>query len=147
KKDFNTNTNEVVTSDVNGFDAYRTYSANASMGTTIYGMFNFGKDKKVQVIRHVLRPTVSYTYTPSFEKYYDTYASDASGTMQKYSRFDQGIFGAPNLTNYNIMGMSLNNVFEAKVRDKDKTKTEPKKVMLLNNLNLSTSYNFTADSL
>jgi hypothetical protein len=34
-------------------------------------------------IRHVMRPSVSYGYTPSFEKYYDTYASDASGTIHK----------------------------------------------------------------
>ncbi len=43
--------------------------------------------------------------------------------------------------------MSLSNTFEAKVRDKDQTKNEPKKVMLLNNLNFSTSYNIAADSL
>jgi hypothetical protein len=40
-----------------------------------------------------MRPSVSYGYTPSFEKYYDTYASDASGTITKqYSRFENGIF-------------------------------------------------------
>jgi hypothetical protein len=39
-----------------------------------------------------MRPSVSYGYTPSFEKYYDTYASDASGTFTKqYSRFENGI--------------------------------------------------------
>ena len=48
-----------------------------------------------------MRPSVSYGYTPSFEKYYDTYASDASGTMDKqYSRFERGIFGAPGLTQF-----------------------------------------------
>jgi hypothetical protein len=39
-----------------------------------------------------MRPSVSYGYTPSFEKYYDTYASDASGTTKQYSRFENGIF-------------------------------------------------------
>jgi hypothetical protein len=34
-----------------------------SLGTTIYGTFNFGNDKKIKSIRHVMRPSVSYGYT------------------------------------------------------------------------------------
>ncbi len=80
------------TKDVNGFDAYRTYNFNASIGTTIYGTFNFGEDKKIQAIRHVMRPGVSYGYTPSFERYFDTYALDATGTTYAdYTRFENGI--------------------------------------------------------
>lgn len=138
---------KVVDKVVNGFDAYRTYSFSSSLGTTIYGTFNFGEDKKIKSIRHVMRPSVTYGYTPSFEKYYDTYASDASGTMREYSRFEGGIFGAPGNSNSNIVGFDLSNTFEAKVTDKDSTKTEPKKIMLLNNLNFSTSYNFNADGI
>jgi lipopolysaccharide assembly outer membrane protein LptD (OstA) len=146
-KFFDTNQNKVVDNTVNGFDAYRTYSFSSSLGTTIYGTFNFGADKKIKSIRHVMRPSLSYGYTPSFEKYYDTYASDASGTMNKqYSRFENGIFGAPGLMNSSSVGFDLSNTFEAKVTDRDSTKTEPKKVMLLNNLNFSTSYNFNADN-
>ncbi|SHL93126.1 LPS assembly outer membrane protein LptD (organic solvent tolerance protein OstA) [Flavobacterium flevense] len=146
RKAYDENQSAVVNTTVNGFDAYRTYNFSASLGTTIYGTFNFGENKKIQAIRHVMRPSVSYAYTPSFEKYYDTYASDASGNMDnKYTRFEGGIFGAPGLTNSNTMGISISNTFEAKVTDKDSTKTEPKKVMLLNNLNLSTSYNLDAD--
>ncbi|WPR70807.1 putative LPS assembly protein LptD [Flavobacterium sp. NG2] len=130
----------------NGFDAYRTYNFSSSLGTTIYGTFNFGEDKKIKSIRHVMRPSLSYSYTPSFEKYYDTYATDASGTMTKqYSRFENSIYGAPGLTNSSNLGISISNTFEAKVTDRDSTKTEPKKIMLLNNFNLSTSYNLNAD--
>lgn len=134
---------------VNGFDAFRTYNFGSSLGTTIYGTFNLGEDKRVQAIRHVMRPTVSYSYTPSFEQYYDTYASDGSGEMalREYTRFEGGIFGAPGRSYANNVGFSLSNTFEAKVRERDSTKTEPRKVMLLNNLNFSTSYNMAADSL
>ena len=45
------------------------------------------------------------------------------------------------------MGISIGNTFEAKIKDKDSTATEPKKISLLNNLNISTSHNFAADSL
>ena len=93
-----------------------------------------------------MRPSVSYGYTPSFERYYDTYATDASGTMMKqYTRFENGVYGAPGLNNSNNLGFDLSNTFEAKVTDKDSTKVEPKKVMLLNNFNLQTSYNLNAD--
>jgi lipopolysaccharide assembly outer membrane protein LptD (OstA) len=145
-RNYDTDQSTVVDKTVNGFDAFRTYSFSSSVGTTIYGTFNFGEDKKIQSIRHVMRPSVSYSYTPSFEKYYDTYASDASGTITKqYTRFEGGVFGAPGLNNSKILGFDLSNTFEAKVKDKDSTKVEPKKMMLLNNLNLSTSYNLDAD--
>ncbi|WP_144892196.1 putative LPS assembly protein LptD [Flavobacterium tiangeerense] len=144
-KSFDIEQNRVVDRTVNGFDAFRTYSFSSSVGTTIYGTFNFGENKKIKSIRHVMRPSISYGYTPSFEKYYDTYAADGSGKMQKYTRFENGIYGAPGLNNSNILGFNLSNTLEAKVTDKDSTKVESKKIMLLNNLNFSTSYNMNAD--
>lgn len=148
KKYYDSQENRVIDERVNGFDAFRTYNFSANLGTTLYGTFNFGDDKKIQAIRHVVRPSVSYTYTPSFEQYYDSYAIDANGTtMEEYTRFQSGIFGSPGQQMSNMMSFSLGNSFEAKVRDDDSPDGEPKKVMLLNNLNLSTSYNMTADSL
>ncbi len=146
KRSYDASQSKVVDQIVNGFDAFRTYSFSSSVGTTIYGTFNFGEDKSIQSIRHVMRPSISYSYTPSFAKYYDTYATDASGTMTKqYTRFEGGVFSPPQLSNSNTLGFDLSNTFEAKVADKDTTKTEAKKIMLLNNLNLSTSYNLDAD--
>jgi lipopolysaccharide assembly outer membrane protein LptD (OstA) len=146
QRSYDKDLSKVVDETVNGFDAYRTYNFSSSLGTTIYGTFNFGENKKIKSIRHVMRPSVSYGYTPSFEKYYNTYATDASGTMTKeYTRFEGGIFGAPGNSNSNILGFDLGNTFEAKVTDKDSTKVEAKKIMLLNNLNLSTSYDVNAD--
>ena len=144
---FDSDLNNVVTDNINGFDAFRTYNFSSSIGTTIYGTFNFGEDKKIQGIRHVMRPSISHSYTPSFEKYFDTYALDASGRMAEFTRFEGGIFGSPGNNYSNNLGFNLSNTFEAKVTDKDSTKVEPKKVMLLNQLNFSTSYNMSADSL
>jgi len=145
-KSFDVDQSKVVDNIVKGFDAFRTYSFSSSIGTTIYGTFNFGENKKIKSIRHVMRPSASYGYTPSFEKYYDTYATDASGKMTKdYTRFEGGIFAPPGKTNSNSLGFDLSNTFEAKVTDKDSTKTEAKKIMLINNLNLSTSYDLNAD--
>jgi lipopolysaccharide assembly outer membrane protein LptD (OstA) len=146
QRGYDVDQSKIVDQTINGFDAYRTYNFSSSLGTTIYGTFNFGENKKIKSIRHVMRPSLSYGYTPSFEKYYDTYATDASGTMtDTYTRFEGGIFGAPGNTNSNRIGFDLSNTFEAKVTDKDSTKVEAKKIMLLNNLNLSTNYDLNAD--
>ncbi|MBL4887004.1 MAG: LPS-assembly protein LptD, partial [Flavobacteriaceae bacterium] len=137
---------------VNGFDSYRTYNLSASIGTTIYGMFNFGDDKKIQAIRHVIRPTLSYGINPGFEQFYDDYIANVAGTPDEteiieYSRFQNTLFGAPQRDFSSSMSFNVSNTIEAKVRSKDSTATEPKKIKLLNNLNFSTSYNFAADSL
>ncbi|GFZ84739.1 organic solvent tolerance protein OstA [Aquaticitalea lipolytica] len=152
KRYYDTTNDEVVTEDIRGFDSFRTYNFSTSIGTTIYGMFDFkkeGKDPKIQAIRHVMRPSISYNINPAFDEYYDTFdVITANGTTrQEYSRFEESIFGAPNKTFSSSLGISVANNFEAKIRDKDSTATEPKKIILLNNLNFATSYNFAADSL
>ncbi|WP_235819763.1 putative LPS assembly protein LptD [Flavobacterium davisii] len=147
RKQYNTTLKKVEDIENKGFDSFRTYDFSSSVGTTIYGTFNFKKNGKIQSIRHTVRPNISYAYAPSFEKYYDTYAIDGSGKMANYTRFEKGIFGGPSSTRNNNLSFSINNVFEAKVRDKDSTKTAPKKIVLINNLNLSSNYNINADSL
>ena len=132
---------------INKIGTFRQYNLSASLGTTFYGTFNFGENKKIQSIRHTVRPSVSYTNKPSFEQYYDTYIVDAEGNTAEYTRYQNSLFGIPSKALSNNMGISVGNNFEAKVRDKDSTATGPKKVVLLNNLNFSTSHNFAADSL
>ncbi|WP_242501866.1 putative LPS assembly protein LptD [Flavobacterium beibuense] len=148
EKKYNPTTGKVDINDIRGFDAFRTYNFSSSIGTTIYGTFNFGEDKKFQALRHVMRPSVSYSYTPAFDQYYDVYQLDASGeNYADFTRFEGGLFGAPSQNFANSVGLGLNNTFEAKVRNDDESSDEPKKVMLLNNLNFTTSYNIAADSL
>ncbi len=148
EKSFSTIENKVVTVDKNGFESFRTYNFNVGIGTTIYGTFNFGEDKKIEAIRHVVRPNISYGYTPSFDQYFERYALDATGiNFADYTKFDNSIFGAPSNSISNAMNISVSNTFEAKVKDKESKKGETKKVMLLNNLNFSTRYDFNADSL
>ncbi len=143
---FDTETETVVRDTINGFDRYNTYNFSASVGTTLYGTFNFGEDKKIQAIRHTFRPSISYGYAPSFDQFYDEYL-DGDGDVVQYSRFQGTLNGAPSLGQSNSLGFSLANTVEAKVRDRDSTKTEPKKVSLLSNFNISSGYNFESDSL
>ncbi|AWH74852.1 organic solvent tolerance protein OstA [Dokdonia sp. Dokd-P16] len=153
-QNFDEETNTVVRDTVNGFDAYRTYRGGLSLGTTVYGTFNFKETSKIQTIRHVVRPSLSWSYTPAFDQFYETYTrpdpndvTDPQNVEVEYSRFDGGFFGAPSNRVSNSLSFSLANTLEAKVRSKDSTDTEPKKIKLINNLNIRTSYNFAADDL
>lgn len=144
----------VVTDTIKGFDRFNRYNFSASIGTTLYGRVNFAEGSKIQAIRHVVRPSISYGYTPSFDQFYENLLDsngeltyDRSGALQRYTRFEGTLNGVPSLNKSNSMSFSLANTLEAKVRDKDSTKTEPKKIQLLRSLNFSTGYNFNADSL
>ncbi|MBT6161320.1 MAG: LPS-assembly protein LptD [Flavobacteriaceae bacterium] len=146
-RDYDPLIGEAVLDTLSGIGTFRQYNLSASLGTTVYGTFNFGAGKKIESIRHTIRPSISYSNKPSFEKYYDTYIVDAEGNTAEYTRFRNSLFGLPSRALSNNMGISLGNNFEAKVRDKDSTATGPKKIVLLNNFNIATSHNFAADSL
>ncbi|MCH9659762.1 MAG: LPS-assembly protein LptD [Bacteroidetes bacterium] len=147
--------NETVVRDtVSGFDSYRTYGFSSSLGTTLYGDYTFNEGNKIQAIRHTMRPNVSYNISPAFDQFYDEYiipTQSADPQVQdqvvQYSRFEGTLYGAPGNTYSSGLSYSLSNTLEAKVRDRDTTATEPKKISLLNNLNFGGSYSFSADSL
>ncbi|MRT15875.1 LPS-assembly protein LptD [Vitellibacter sp. q18] len=157
RKRYDENANDgiggIVQDTVPGFESYRTYNFSTSLGTTLYGLFNFGTDKKIQAIRHVVRPSISYNINPAFDRYYDEFRvpNTADPTLEdeiiQYSRFENTLYGPPSKVYSSNVGISLSNTFEAKVRDRDTTALEPKKITLLNNLNFSTAYNLAGDSL
>ncbi len=142
----------VVQDTISGFDAYRTYGFSTGIGTTVYGMFTFGNDKKIQAIRHVLRPNISYSISPAFDQFYDDYIIPSADPqindeVVEYSRFENTLYGAPSNQFASSVAFSLSNSIEAKVRDRDTTATEPRKIILINNLNFSSGYSFSRDSL
>jgi hypothetical protein len=144
---------ETVRDTINGFDAYRSYSYGASVGTTVYGSWKSkNAASKVQAIRHIIRPNISYSANPSFDQYYDRLVTeqglDAPGREEQfYSRFDGTLFGAPGRNFSSSINLGVQNNIEAKVRDSDSTKTDLKKIQILKSLNFNTSYNLAGDSL
>ena len=149
QKEYNETENVVVTDTLRGFKSYREYNFGMSLSTNIYGTFNFNKGR-LKALRHTIRPSVSYSYRPDFkDKYIQQVQQSADPTdFQEYTIFDQGIYGSPASGISNSIGISLNNVLEAKVAPKDPdSDEEDEKIMILNNLNFSSSYNIAADSL
>ncbi len=142
------NLGAVVTDTINGFNRFHEYNIGASLTTKLYGMFNFKKGR-LKAIRHTMIPSVSYGYRPDFAASHNLQVQkNAANEIEIYSPFQGGIYGTPGSGVSNSVGLSLRNNIEAKVAPKDPdSDEEDQKITILNNLNFSTSYNFTADSL
>jgi hypothetical protein len=149
QKKYDVSENVIVTDTLRGFKSHREYNAGASLSTNIYGTFNINKGR-LRGIRHTIRPSVSYSYRPDFKDKYiqQVQASNDPSDLRDYTLFDQGIYGGPSAGVSNSIGISLNNVLEAKLAPKDPdSDEEDQKITLLNNLNFNSSYNIAADSL
>ncbi len=157
EKEYNPDTG--IVEDIKGkafgtFGTTHNYSGNISMSTRLYGMFNFGKHRKLQTIRHVVSPSISASFSPEKGKYFNGWRTltytDKNGQVQTqdYNIYAGQINSAPGKGKTASLSFSLGNNFEAKVRDiKDTTGTGSKKIKLIDQLNFSTGYNFLADSL
>jgi lipopolysaccharide assembly outer membrane protein LptD (OstA) len=133
-----------------GFKRAGDGSASASLSTTIYGMYAF-KTGNIVAIRHVITPSMSFTYRPDFSmpnfKYYETIHNYNDSLSQKYSYFQNGIFGPPSSGESNTIGFNLDNNLEMKVKTHTDTSEGTKKIKIFESLSLGGSYNFVADSL
>ena len=157
EKVFNPETNSVE--DVKGkmfshFGATHNYSGGLSANTRLYGLFNFGKHHKLQAIRHIITPSISFNFSPEKATHFNGYRTlnyvDTLGVARSldYNIYSGQVNSPPGRGKTASMSLSIGNNVEAKVRDlQDTTGTGTKKIKLIDNLSLSTGYNFLADSL
>lgn len=144
-----------LTDTVGGFVRAGEYGLNASLSTKYYGQFDFKKGS-IRSIRHVTTPSLSFGFRPDFSDpsfgYYRTAVSPASVpypyTAQRYSIFEQSVYGGPSPGRQAGIGFALDNTIEAKLkaRSTDTSGTE-RKIPILQGLSIATFYNFAADSL
>ncbi len=155
KRDWDPNKSAEVLDTCYGFYNLFDFSASLSADTKIYGFFKPMKflGDKVQMIRHVMTPSISYSYTPDFSApmwgVYGQYSYvNNAGTpiTKKYNYFSHGVFGSPGSGMSSAVSLSLSNNLEMKVKS-DQDSTGVKKISLIENLSLSQSYNFAADSM
>ncbi|MDH4057276.1 MAG: putative LPS assembly protein LptD [Cyclobacteriaceae bacterium] len=146
----NTGNNVVVIDTLNGFSRITNYSMTFNLNTRLYGMFiSKNPDSRIKAIRHVINPSIGFGFQPDFGDpsfgYYQE-VTTGNGTVVRKSRHEgpQFIYGSSSQTKQSAMSFSLGNNFEMKVKNKDDSVA--RKVSLLNNLAISTSYNFAADS-
>ena len=136
------------------FGATHNYSGGISLNTRLYGMFNFGKHRKIQAIRHVISPSLSFNFSPEKGTHFNGWRTlnytDKNGVARSldYNIYAGQINSVPGKGKTASMNISIGNNLEAKVRNlRDTTGTGMKKIKLIDNLNISTGYNFLADSL
>ncbi|MDE6375558.1 MAG: LPS-assembly protein LptD, partial [Alistipes sp.] len=151
--DWNPITNQTDTTRQYGFYRLYNYSASVSASTTVYGMYDFTKknrNRKLQAIRHTLTPSVGFSYAPDFGHqkygYYRTRQVDSTGRFATYSPYSGNAYSVPSSGQAMSMSFSLSQNLEMKVLSKRDT-SGVKKIKLIDELRLSGSYNFLADSM
>ena len=155
-KEYNPTTDRTEYRRVYGFNRVYDFSTSASLNTTLYGFFQPWKifGDKVQMIRHRITPRVGMSFTPDFGDamwgYYDRLNYiDRSGKArsEEYARYGDGqIFGSPGRGKSASINFGIDNNLEMKVRTKGDSTETFKKISLIDNLSLSSSYNLAADS-
>ncbi|MBW6459389.1 MAG: hypothetical protein K0B08_02345 [Bacteroidales bacterium] len=133
-----------------GFHNIFDFGFSSSLSTKVYGLLQFGPKFPVNAIRHVLTPTVSFSYNPDFSSdfwgYYDSYY-DQNGQEIRYSKFEGALFGAPGSGTSGRVNVNLTNNLEMKVRSRKDTITGTRKVSLIDQFVVNLSYDFARDSL
>ena len=140
-------TGQINKNEVKGFSARTTGSFNINMNTQIYGLFPV-KLGKTEAIRHVLSPSIGYSYRPDFSKevfgknpgYYQTIKQD-NGEIAYFDRYSGTLAGGTPRGENQSMNISLNNIFQAKIVDGDSEKKQD-----LFSWRMSTGRNFVADN-
>ncbi len=134
-----------------GFASLREISGGVSVNTRLYGMLPLGKQG--QAIRHTVTPNISMNFSPDYLRpfwgYYDSIQVDNRDIYDKeiYSRFEDGVFGgAPSRTRQASLSYGITNQLEGKFFSRKDTTQRFKKVMLINQLSINSSYNIAADS-
>jgi hypothetical protein len=144
----------LVLDTVGGFKRAGQYTLGGSLSTKIYSTIAF-KNSKIRAIRYIATPSLSFSYNPDFSNpSYGTWRTAVSSatipyqtTYQKYSIFQNGVYGYPGPGKTAGLGISIDNTIEAKVRPKSTdTSTTDKKIKILDGFSISTFYNFAADS-
>ena len=152
---------------MSGFFNVYDFNVGVSMQTKLYGFYTpnrklFGD--KIDRIRHVMTPSVSFNYHPDFgDDVWDFYSSYEKIIVDKndinkithqtvtYSPYSNGMYGVPGQGMVGAISWSLGNNVEMKVKDQKKSdevgSTQYKKVSLIDNFTISGGYNFAADSM
>jgi hypothetical protein len=136
-----------------GFYNVYNFNMSVSANTKIYGMFYpmpWAGGKKINAIRHVFTPTISFSYAPDFSNpsfgFYDSYVkTDANGNVStvSYSPFSGGAYGTVGTGMTGNVSVDISNNVEMKINSK-RDSTGLKKVSLIDEFGLNMSYNMAA---
>jgi len=133
-----------------GFSRIANYSVSVGFQTRIYGMYTMkNKASNVKAIRHIVNPSISFGFTPDFSKNPDYFNELTNPNNPKVpivyqDRYQGSVYGGSTLGRSGSIGFGIGNNLEMKVQKP--ADSVARKVMLLNNLSINSSYNLIADS-
>ena len=154
-QDWDTQQARVVRDTVYGFYNVYNYYGSLSADTKLYGFYTPWKifGDKVQAIRHIFTPTVSFSAAPDFSAprygFWDSYSyvNEYGETVTtKYSPFSNGVYGTVSQGRQGTVSFAVSNNLEMKVKS-DRDSTGVRKISLIENLSANMSYNMAADSM
>ena len=144
-------TNSVVRDTVHGFHRIYDYNMSISANTTLYGFYKpagFLRNSRIHTVRHVFKPSVSFTYSPDFGDYdygyYDSYVyTDEAGEVHtvEYSPYQNSLYGIPGKGKTGNISFSVSNNIEMKWRTENDSL---RKISIIDELGASLSYNLAA---
>lgn len=163
-QNWNEETSRVEDSIVSNFYRLNNISTSLDLSTQLYGFYKpvpFLFGSKIDMVRHVLQPTVGVSWSPYCNSFFPSFGrtgweyfnhydrrvpnSDEVNRI-KYGYFDRTPFGGPSTSRVGSLNFGLSNNVEMKVTSQKDT-TGFRKISLIDNLTLNTSYNMLADSL
>jgi len=137
------------TDTIYGFKNAFDFNFSSSVNTRLYGMFQF-KNGPILAFRHMLTPAITFTYTPDFGApgwgYYKQVENDTNAIPREYSIFQGSLYGGPPGAKSGVVTFSLSNNLEMKVRNRKDTINGFKKIVLIDNFVISSSYDLAKDS-
>ncbi len=129
-----------------GLYTAREMSFSLGLSTRIFGMFGFGKNSKIQAIRHEIRPTMSISYKPDMNgKYFYSTQVDTSFNFRQFNVFDGNLNAPYGQGKFGGISFGVDNNIQMKVRNKD-TSADAKKITLIDGFSINGGYNFLVDS-
>ena len=136
-----------------GFYNLYDWNVGISANTTLYGFYKPWKKLfggKIMAIRHVFKPTISFSYAPDFTssrygytKSYEKVLADGTSQAVRYSPYAGNLYGYPSGTKQGMITMSVSNNIEMKVKS-DRDTTGMRKISLIDELTGTLSYNMAA---
>ncbi len=141
---------------IEGFTRAGVYNVSTGVSTKVFGTFYFNNEKnpkpRIQAIRHMMIPSVGFSYRPDFtrERYgyfqqVETRNANGDAQIQTLSVFEGNAYSVPGGRESGSVNFNLTNNFEMKVKSKTDTVKEYTKVSLLRSLNFSTGYDLIAE--
>lgn len=147
---YNAQNDTVIIDTISLFSMPYSHNISTSLTSKFYGFYKFAtfiRGKKKSVIRHSFTPSINMSYKPE-NSYSNKYQTNSNGDFRYLNTYSNGIYGVPNSQESGRMGFSLINSLELKQKDlkNDSIEDSYKKIRILDNLTISSGYDFLRDS-